>query len=57
MMMRCRNSTTRGRDKARTAAKKKESKASTSSTMNDDALARLVVNEMTAAEVEQRETF
>ncbi|GJV33383.1 reverse transcriptase domain-containing protein [Tanacetum coccineum] len=31
--------------------------ASASSTMNDDALARLVVNEMTAAEVEQREAF
>ncbi|GJR60979.1 hypothetical protein Tco_1503141 [Tanacetum coccineum] len=46
-----------GRDKARAAAKKKEYKASTSSTMNDDAFARLVVNEMTAAEVEQRETF
>ncbi|GJZ94880.1 hypothetical protein Tco_0667083 [Tanacetum coccineum] len=44
-----------GRDKARAAAKNKGSKASASSTMNDDALARLVVNEMTAAEVEQRE--
>ncbi|GJW85755.1 glutathione S-transferase T3-like protein [Tanacetum coccineum] len=46
-----------GRDKARAAAKNKGSKASASSTMNDDALARLVVNEMTAAEVEQREKF
>ncbi|GJR58539.1 glutathione S-transferase T3-like protein [Tanacetum coccineum] len=42
---------------ARAAAKNKWSKASASSTMNDDALARLVVNEMTAAEVEQREKF
>nr|GEV72268.1 hypothetical protein [Tanacetum cinerariifolium] len=46
-----------GMDKARAAAKNKGSKASTSSTMNDDALARLVVNEMTAAKVEQREAF
>ncbi|GJY57553.1 hypothetical protein Tco_0456668 [Tanacetum coccineum] len=46
-----------GRDKARAAAKNKGSKASGSSTMNDDALARLVVNEMTTAEVEQREAF
>ncbi|GJY78481.1 hypothetical protein Tco_0484282 [Tanacetum coccineum] len=36
-----------GRDKA----KNKESKASGSSTMNDDALARLMVTEMTAVEV------
>ncbi|GJU97031.1 hypothetical protein Tco_1326302 [Tanacetum coccineum] len=46
-----------GRDKARAAAKNKGSKASGSSTMNDDALARLVVNEMTTVEVEQREAF
>ncbi|GKC92527.1 reverse transcriptase domain-containing protein [Tanacetum coccineum] len=46
-----------GRDKARAAAKNKRSKASGLSTMNDDALARLVVNEMTTAEVEQREAF
>ncbi|GJW83344.1 hypothetical protein Tco_0156489, partial [Tanacetum coccineum] len=46
-----------GRDKARAAAKNKGSKVSASSTMNDDALARLVVNEMTSAEVEQREKF
>ncbi|GJV76864.1 glutathione S-transferase T3-like protein [Tanacetum coccineum] len=45
------------RDKARAAAKNKRSKESASSTMNDDALARLVVNELTTAEVEQRETF
>ncbi|GKC57462.1 hypothetical protein Tco_1085060, partial [Tanacetum coccineum] len=46
-----------GRDKARAAAKNKGSKASGSSTMNDDALARLVVNEMTTVEVEQCEAF
>ncbi|GKB93529.1 reverse transcriptase domain-containing protein, partial [Tanacetum coccineum] len=46
-----------GRDKARVAAKNKGSKASRSSTMNDDALARLMVNEMTAAEIEQRDAF
>ncbi|GJZ35751.1 hypothetical protein Tco_0581568 [Tanacetum coccineum] len=46
-----------GRDKARAAAKNKGSKTSGSSTMNDDALAMLVVNEMTTAEVEQREAF
>nr|GEW78587.1 hypothetical protein [Tanacetum cinerariifolium] len=45
------------RDKARAAAKNKGSKASGSSTMNDDALARLMVNEMTAAEVEQHGAF
>ncbi|GKE12748.1 hypothetical protein Tco_1416299 [Tanacetum coccineum] len=45
------------RDKARAYAKNKGSKASGSSTMNDDALARLVVNEMTTAEVEQSEAF
>ncbi|GJS70609.1 glutathione S-transferase T3-like protein [Tanacetum coccineum] len=46
-----------GRDKARAAVKNKGSKASGSSTMNDDALARLVVNEMTVVEVEQHESF
>nr|GEW78105.1 hypothetical protein [Tanacetum cinerariifolium] len=51
------NSTIRGRDKARVAAKNKGSKASGSSTMNDNALARLMVNEMTYAEVQQREAF
>ncbi|GKA71958.1 hypothetical protein Tco_0778174 [Tanacetum coccineum] len=35
----------------------KSSGSRASSTMNDDALARLVVNEMTAVEVEQREVF
>nr|GEV37828.1 hypothetical protein [Tanacetum cinerariifolium] len=44
-------------DKARAAAKNKGSKALGSSTINDDALARLMVNEMTAAEVEQRGAF
>ncbi|GKA24220.1 hypothetical protein Tco_0710253 [Tanacetum coccineum] len=38
-------------------AKNKGSKASGSSTMNDDALARLMVTEMKAAEVAQREKF
>ncbi|GJT85482.1 reverse transcriptase domain-containing protein [Tanacetum coccineum] len=42
-----------GRDKA----KNKGSKVSGSSTMNDDALARLMVTEMTAAEVAQREKY
>ncbi|GKB68449.1 hypothetical protein Tco_0929861 [Tanacetum coccineum] len=42
-----------GRDKA----KNKGSKASGSSTMNDDALARLMVTEIAAAEVAQREKF
>ncbi|GKF31512.1 hypothetical protein Tco_0101310, partial [Tanacetum coccineum] len=42
-----------GRDKA----KNKGSKVSGSSTMNDDALAKLMVTEMTAAEVAQREKF
>nr|GEX11176.1 E3 ubiquitin-protein ligase RNF170-like isoform X1 [Tanacetum cinerariifolium] len=46
-----------GRDKAKAAAKNKGFKASALLTMNDDALAKLVVNEMTAAEVEQREAF
>ncbi|GKC63848.1 hypothetical protein Tco_1096446 [Tanacetum coccineum] len=42
---------------AGTKRKIKGSKASGSSTMNDDALARLMVTEMTAAEVAQREKF
>ncbi|GJX12200.1 hypothetical protein Tco_0202059 [Tanacetum coccineum] len=46
-----------GRYKARAAAKNKRSKAPGSSTMNDDALAKLMVNEMTSAEVQQREAF
>ncbi|GKC70295.1 RNA-directed DNA polymerase, eukaryota [Tanacetum coccineum] len=46
-----------GRDKARAAGKNKGLKASGSSTMNDDALARLMVTEMTAQEKEQREAF
>ncbi|GJX35217.1 reverse transcriptase domain-containing protein [Tanacetum coccineum] len=46
-----------GRDKARAAAKNKRSKALGSSTINDNALARLMVNEMTAAEIEQRDAF
>ncbi|GJR64249.1 hypothetical protein Tco_0010314 [Tanacetum coccineum] len=46
-----------GRDKARAVGKNKRSKASRLETMNDDALARLMVTEMTAAEVEQREAF
>nr|GEZ83878.1 hypothetical protein [Tanacetum cinerariifolium] len=46
-----------GRDKARAAAKNKGSKSSGSSTMNDDALARLMVNEMTVAEVQQHDAF
>ncbi|GJR71610.1 SMR domain-containing protein isoform X1 [Tanacetum coccineum] len=44
-------------DKARAAGKNKGSKASGSSTMNDDALARLMVTEMAAQEKEQREIF
>ncbi|GJX75526.1 hypothetical protein Tco_0314121 [Tanacetum coccineum] len=43
--------------KAKAAAKNKGSKASASSTMNDDALTKLVVTEMTATEVEQRKKF
>ncbi|GJZ67471.1 hypothetical protein Tco_0630711 [Tanacetum coccineum] len=41
----------------RDKAKNKGSKASGSSTMNDDALARLMVTELTSAEVAQREKF
>ncbi|GJV06757.1 hypothetical protein Tco_1344413 [Tanacetum coccineum] len=44
-------------DKARAATKNKGSKASGSSTMNNDALAKLMVNEMTSVEVQQREAF
>ncbi|GJV60791.1 hypothetical protein Tco_1348838 [Tanacetum coccineum] len=47
----------KGRDKAKAAAKNKGSKASGSSTTNDDALARLMVTEMIAAEVAQHEKF
>ncbi|GJX46071.1 hypothetical protein Tco_0271261 [Tanacetum coccineum] len=43
--------------KARDAAKKKRSRASGYSSMNDDALARLIVTEMTTQEKEQREVF
>ncbi|GJZ60356.1 hypothetical protein Tco_0616172 [Tanacetum coccineum] len=46
-----------GWDKARDAAKKKRSRASGYSSMNDDALARLIVTEMTTQEKEQREVF
>ncbi|GJY15004.1 hypothetical protein Tco_0385426 [Tanacetum coccineum] len=46
-----------GRDKARDATKKKGSRASGSSSMNDVALARLMVTEMTAQEKEQRDAF
>ncbi|GJW23636.1 glutathione S-transferase T3-like protein [Tanacetum coccineum] len=44
-----------GRDKARAAGKNKGSKALGSSSVNEDALARLMVIEMTAQEKEQRE--
>ncbi|GJV65314.1 hypothetical protein Tco_1476142 [Tanacetum coccineum] len=46
-----------GRDKVRAAAKNKGLKASGSSTMNDDALARLMVTEMTAQEKEEHLAF
>ncbi|GKC58070.1 hypothetical protein Tco_1085668 [Tanacetum coccineum] len=46
-----------GRDKARAAGKNKGSKASGSSTMNDGALARLMVIEMAAQEKEERLAF
>nr|GEV79063.1 hypothetical protein [Tanacetum cinerariifolium]GEY40477.1 hypothetical protein [Tanacetum cinerariifolium] len=45
------------RDIVRAAGKNKGSKASGSSTMNDDALARLMVTEMTAQKKEQCEAF
>ncbi|GJS16577.1 hypothetical protein Tco_0411049 [Tanacetum coccineum] len=51
------NSTTSGQGQSERWCENKGSKASGSSTMNDDALARLVVNEMTVVEVEQREAF
>ncbi|GJZ57620.1 transposon ty3-G gag-pol polyprotein [Tanacetum coccineum] len=44
-------------DKTRAVAKNKGSKALGLSTMNDDALTWLMVNEMTAAEIEQRDAF
>ncbi|GKA54105.1 glutathione S-transferase T3-like protein [Tanacetum coccineum] len=44
---------TMGRDKARAAGKNKGSKASGSSTMNDDALARLMVTELSTQEKEE----
>ncbi|GJX71340.1 hypothetical protein Tco_0308511 [Tanacetum coccineum] len=43
-----------GKDKAKVAGKNKGSKTSGSSTMNDDAFARLMVTEMTTQEKEQR---
>ncbi|GJS03576.1 glutathione S-transferase T3-like protein [Tanacetum coccineum] len=46
-----------GRDKARGAGKNKGSKMSGSSTINEDALARLMVSEMTAHEKEERLAF
>ncbi|GJX70114.1 inositol-tetrakisphosphate 1-kinase [Tanacetum coccineum] len=46
-----------GRDKAKDAAKKKGSRASGSSSMNDEALARLMVTEMASQEKEERLAF
>ncbi|GKC66162.1 glutathione S-transferase T3-like protein [Tanacetum coccineum] len=46
-----------GRDKARAAGKKTWSKASRSSTMNEDALVMLMVTEMTTQEKEERLAF
>nr|GEW50665.1 hypothetical protein [Tanacetum cinerariifolium] len=46
-----------GKDKARDAVKKKGSRSSRSSSMNDEALARLMVTEMTTQEKEQRDAF
>ncbi|GKA94790.1 ribonuclease H-like domain-containing protein [Tanacetum coccineum] len=46
-----------GKDKARAARNNKWSKASGSSSVNEDALARSMVTEMTAQEKEQREKF
>nr|GEW01577.1 hypothetical protein [Tanacetum cinerariifolium] len=46
-----------GRDKARAAGKKKWSKSSASSSVNEDALARLLVTEMCAQEKEERLAF
>ncbi|GKC70017.1 glutathione S-transferase T3-like protein [Tanacetum coccineum] len=45
------------RDKARNVAKKKRSRASGSSSMNDEALAWLMVTELTSQEKEQSEAF
>ncbi|GJY60598.1 hypothetical protein Tco_0461255 [Tanacetum coccineum] len=47
----------RGRDKARASGKNKGLKASGLSSMNDDALAWLMVTEMTIQEKKQREAF
>ncbi|GJU13347.1 hypothetical protein Tco_1135743 [Tanacetum coccineum] len=44
-------------DKARAAEKNKGSKTSGSSTINEDALARLMVTEMTAPEKEEHLAF
>nr|GEY12359.1 hypothetical protein [Tanacetum cinerariifolium] len=46
-----------GRDKAKDAAKKKGSRASGSSSTNDEALARLMVTEMACQEKEERLAF
>ncbi|GKD62337.1 hypothetical protein Tco_1299846, partial [Tanacetum coccineum] len=46
-----------GRDKARDAAKKQWSRASGLSSMNEEALARLMVTEVTTQEKEQRDAF
>ncbi|GJY74234.1 RNA-directed DNA polymerase, eukaryota, reverse transcriptase zinc-binding domain protein [Tanacetum coccineum] len=46
-----------GRDKAKDAAKKKGSRASGSSSTNDEALARLMVTEMASQEKEERLAF
>ncbi|GKB23684.1 hypothetical protein Tco_0863085 [Tanacetum coccineum] len=46
-----------GRDKAKAAGKKKGSKSSASSSVNEEALARLMVTEMGAQEKEERLAF
>nr|GEW38546.1 hypothetical protein [Tanacetum cinerariifolium] len=46
-----------GRDKVKDAAKKKGSRALGSSSMNDEALTRLMVTEMTSQEKEERLAF
>ncbi|GKD32141.1 hypothetical protein Tco_1242919 [Tanacetum coccineum] len=46
-----------GRDKAKDDAIKNESRASGSSSMNDEALARLMVNDMASQEKEERLAF
>nr|GEU90347.1 hypothetical protein [Tanacetum cinerariifolium] len=51
------NLTTKGRDKARAVGKNKGSKASGSSSVNEDALAKLMITEMTTQEKEQRKKF